>query len=292
MKLLGVLREILSHPLNRQHRIAATLRFIRWQISARLRPSPIVHQLTGRSRLLVARGMTGATGNLYCGLHEFFDMGFLLHFLRPSDLFLDVGANVGSYTVLAAAEVGARAIAVEPAPAAFETLKANVALNGAGQRVVLKNVAVGGQRGTLAFTRSQDTVNHITEAGDADAIEVSVETLDGIVEGDRPALIKMDVEGYELEVLRGARLTLGCQEVKALIVELNGSGERYGFTDDEVHRELLGYGFAPFAYEPRSRRLSPLTTFGPRNTIYIRDLPVVAERLRSARPIAVGNISL
>jgi hypothetical protein len=50
-------------------------------------------------------GMTGATGNLYVGLHEFEEMAFLLHFLRPGDLFADVGANVGSYTILAAVAV-------------------------------------------------------------------------------------------------------------------------------------------------------------------------------------------
>ena len=47
-----------------------------------------------------AAGMTGATGNVYCGLHEFEDMALVLHALRPRDLFVDVGANVGSYTVL------------------------------------------------------------------------------------------------------------------------------------------------------------------------------------------------
>ena len=45
--------------------------------------------------------MTGATGNIYCGLYEFLDMAFLLHFLRNGDLFGDIGSNIGSYTVLA-----------------------------------------------------------------------------------------------------------------------------------------------------------------------------------------------
>lgn len=52
------------------------------------------------ARLMVRNGMTGATGNIYCGLHEFTDMSFVLHLLRPDDLFVDVGANIGSYTVL------------------------------------------------------------------------------------------------------------------------------------------------------------------------------------------------
>ena len=46
--------------------------------------------------------MTGATGNIYCGLHEFIELTFLLHLLRPNDLSLNIGANVGSYIILAA----------------------------------------------------------------------------------------------------------------------------------------------------------------------------------------------
>lgn len=46
--------------------------------------------------------MTGATGNWYCGLQEYEDMSFVLHALRPGDLFVDVGANIGSYSILAA----------------------------------------------------------------------------------------------------------------------------------------------------------------------------------------------
>jgi len=45
------------------------------------------------SKFLVKTGETGLTGNIYTGLHEFPDMGFLLHFLRAEDLFVDIGAN-------------------------------------------------------------------------------------------------------------------------------------------------------------------------------------------------------
>ena len=63
--------------------------------------------------------MTGATGNIYTGLHEFEDMMFLLHLLRPGDIFVDAGANIGSYTVLASAVVGAKSISFEPVPPLF-----------------------------------------------------------------------------------------------------------------------------------------------------------------------------
>ena len=57
--------------------------------------------------------MTGATGNIYAGLHEFVDMAFCLHLLRSGDLFVDVGANIGSYTVLASKVAGANSVTLE-----------------------------------------------------------------------------------------------------------------------------------------------------------------------------------
>jgi len=64
-------------------------------------PGPIALPFVGGSVLLAIRGMTGASGNWYCGLAEFEDMALVLHALRPGELFVDIGANVGAYSVLA-----------------------------------------------------------------------------------------------------------------------------------------------------------------------------------------------
>ena len=67
-------------------------------------------------------GETGLTGNLYAGLHEFADMAFVMHALRPTDLFVDIGANAGSYTILACAVAKARGCAFEPLPSTYRRL--------------------------------------------------------------------------------------------------------------------------------------------------------------------------
>ncbi len=287
MILRRVLATVLSHPLNRERKASALFGFVRWQISSRFRRQPVVHAFTGRSKLLVSKGLEGATGNLYCGLHEFEEMSFLLHFLRPEDLFLDIGANIGSYTILASAEIGAKSIALEPVPLTFAWLAANVSLNEIADRVDARNVAAGSEPGVIEFTQSLDSANHVATAGETDVVRVAVETLDNIVGVRSPTLMKIDVEGYETEVLRGARRTVANESLVAVIIELNGSGARYGFDDAAIHRDLAGLGFSPFTYEPRSRRLSPLASYGPHNTIYIRDHAKAADRVRSARHVSV-----
>src|SRR5947207_9346885 len=93
LRLLRTLKFIWNHPISSGNRRAAIVRYARWQIGTRLLGAPVLMPFVESTQLLCERSMTGATGNLYCGLHEFGDMGFLLHFLRREDLFVDVGAN-------------------------------------------------------------------------------------------------------------------------------------------------------------------------------------------------------
>jgi hypothetical protein len=104
-----------THPLTCDAPLRAWGRFTLWQLRSRLQDEILFHWIGGQ-RLAVQRGMTGATGNIYVGLDEFVDMMLPLHFLREGDLFLDIGANVGSYTVLASGVCRAKTLAFEPDP--------------------------------------------------------------------------------------------------------------------------------------------------------------------------------
>src|SRR6516165_4069058 len=126
VQLRQIARFLCNHPLTRDHRAAGFVRLFRWQIESSLRRRVIV-PCVGGTRLAARRGMTGATGNIYAGLHEFADMAFTLHFLRPEDLFLDVGANIGSYTLLASGVCKARTTLSNPIRRRW--LRRNIDLN-------------------------------------------------------------------------------------------------------------------------------------------------------------------
>lgn len=283
MKLISVLRVITNHELNKKNKIKATLRFIKWQLSNMFSPYPVVYPFIGNAKLVIQKGMNGATGNLYCGLHEFNEMAFLIHLLREKDSFLDVGANVGSYTVLASAYSKAKTVSVEPSPSTFSHLLNNISINNISEKVIAYNVALGAQKGLVEFTKNSDTTNHVAVSGEVNTVKVPIEKLDSIfVNHDIPLLIKIDVEGFETEVLKGADKTLLQKEVKAIIIELNGSGERYNYDERKIHSLLIELGFQPYQYRPMERRLMLMNTFGKHNTIYIRDLDFVQERIISA----------
>lgn len=150
------------------------------------------------------RGMTGATGNLYVGLTEFEDTAFLLHFLHADDLFLDIGASVGSFSMLASGVRRARSWAFEPHPQTERRLARNIAVNDLGALATIHQCALGDAEGETSFTVGCDTMDKVASASAGVVQRVPLATLDAIVGAAQPAAMKMDVEGYEDHVLRGA----------------------------------------------------------------------------------------
>ena len=169
----------------------------------------IIFDWINGAKMIVRNGETGFTQNIYCGLQDFSEMGYLLHVLRQKDLFVDVGANIGAYTVLAGEAIGSRVICFEPIPSTFSRLVANLGINHLDQIVKAMNIGISNEVGKLSFTYDLDTMNCVINKNEAkDGIEVDVSKLDILLAGESPSLIKIDVEGYETRVLEGAQETL------------------------------------------------------------------------------------
>lgn len=243
---------IFNHPLNRDCKFSAFKRFLGWHIGSRAVTGDVLVPFVDQTCLRIRCGMTGATGNIYVGLHEFEDMAFLLHLLRADDLFVDVGANIGSYTILAGGAVGAKCIAIEPIKKTFELLSDNVKVNRLSENVYLLNSGVGKAKGVLRFTTGLDTMNHVLSDNEqnSNTIEVPVCTLNDLLDNQQPVLLKIDVEGFETNVIDGADKVLSNSSLLAVIMELNGSGARYGFNEEALHNKMLAFGLVPYTYSP------------------------------------------
>ena len=296
MSLFNTLRFIYLHPLNRGARFSALWRFIRWQFGSRLLPGKVLVDWVDDSRLLVGRGEAGLTGNVYCGLHDYAEMLYLLHVLRPSDVFIDVGANAGSYTVLAAAVVGARVHSFEPAPSAFARLMDNVRINGIEDLVSAHNLGVADRQSELLFSTAGDCENHIVDPDEMrdDTIVVPVCRLDDELVVKSPAVMKVDVEGFESFVLQGAQELLANASLHSVIMEMNGSGRRYGIEDHQLDSMMRAHDFLPGFYDPQSRRLEIIVDMDgfSGNAIFFRNPEVIERRLRNAASRSIGGKTL
>lgn len=281
----NIFRHIYRHPLNSNRRSKAIIEFLRWQLGARILGKRAEIRWVNDSRFLVGIGESGLTGNIYVGLMEYADMAFLIHAIRPSETFVDVGANAGAYTILASKVAKVRAIAFEPIPSSVDKLMDQIHLNRIEDLVVVKNKGVAEKKGRLHFTTEHDTMNRVSlDEGNETTATVAVTSLDDELDPDARYFLKIDVEGFEHKVLEGAERLFASDRVPAIIIELNGSGEKYGYSNDAVHGKLLAFGFRPVAYEPRNRLLTPLESYNETsgNTLYVKDLADIVERCRSA----------
>lgn len=289
-----ILRHYLEHPLGRRDRRRTLMRIVRWQLGSRLLDAKAAVPFVDGTRLVVGTGMHGATGNVYVGLMEFEDMAFVLHLMREGDDFLDVGANVGVYSILAASR-GARVLAMEPVLDTYEQLLDNIHLNRFQERIEACRVGVGKEPGELRFSIGSGPTNHVLAVGEAadHSVAVAVDTLDLLAAGWAPTMLKIDVEGFEANVIAGASGLLAQQSLQAVLIELNGLGARYGFADADIHARLLEAGFRPTSYEPFARHLNALER--PRttgNTLYVRSSAVLEQRLREAPPVRVVGVDV
>ncbi len=290
MGLVHTLKFIARHPLNRKNPLGGWYRFFKWQIQSRVYSNPIICDFATKSKLLVENGMTGATQNIYCGLQEFEDMSFLLHFLRPQDLFVDVGANVGTYTVLAASEIGAYVHCFEPVPTTYQKLQRNIKLNEIEQFTTAHNAGLGASKSVIAFTQhAQDTTNHVAVQGEQHTVDVVVKTFDELFTIDKPTLVKIDTEGFEAAVLEGMKQALTNENLQAIIVELNGLAGRYGYSEDKIHSLIKENGFTPYEYHPIDRTFGKRETYNTHNTLYLRDVQFALSRVKNAPQRTIHN---
>ncbi len=200
-------------------------------------------------------------------------------------LAVDVGAHLGTFTVPLARRVGPRGllVAVEPTPRTAGALRRTLALNGLQDRVALHECAAGGEEGrALLHVAAVGSHNSLLPLGDEDVgeIEVAVRTLDAIVPEQRPAcVVKIDAEGMELEVVRGAGRLLAESPRAGVIAEFGPSHlARVGVSVADWLGAFQAHGFAPWEIEEASGRLRPLRQAGldtvfSLNLLWLRDPP-------------------
>ena len=178
--------------------------------------------------------------------------------LEPGDLFVDVGANIGVYATWAAKLVGptGAVLALEPVPRTRAWLGQITARNGLDHVEVIATAA--GQEEGTAWMQTMDGASGLSRltAGPETGIEVPITTLDRLLDSRVPALIKIDVEGLELSVLKGARRAL--ERTRATVVfEAPDFGGGTGTID--CVRLLEAIGYRVFSLTPRGvRAFDPL----------------------------------
>jgi len=290
--------EIATHPANRGGRLAAERRAMTWHWRARSGDVEAIVTVDGKTKLRARPHQFSAVWTIYDGVHEWEELQFCLSYLRPGDHFVDVGANVGVFSTLVGTRIpGVRITAIEPFPPVRADLEANLALNHLDISVV--GSAVSDSEGEATFeVLDRDVLNRLAPSGSASGdpsgeaaagadgdqggggITVPVTTLDQLVGGDPPALVKIDVEGAELSVLRGAAQLLSSAG-PVLLFEHAGHSAHFGVTPTDLRAFLNAHDYTIYLLDgqltPWHSDAQPPTP----NVVATRDIAAVRARLES-----------
>jgi FkbM family methyltransferase len=293
-KYIQLLKSLYKYS-HKEYRFKCFSNFIRWQIGSRVLSSQFILNWIDGSKLIIKNGDTGLTGNIYFGLSEFSDMMFLLHTLQKKEIFIDIGANLGSYTVLSSKVIGSKTICFEPVLSSYERLKDKIIINEISDLVVLQNKGVGNKNEYLNFTNNHDTMNKVDLSGANDfTTKVEVINIDSIVEKNKEYFIKIDVEGFEFNVLKGAFNTLKLEEISAIIIEINGSSNLYGSSNELIHNFLLTLNFFPVSYNPFKKKLKKLNSYSKNtgNTIYIKNYDITLSKIKLSKKYYIKPLDI
>jgi FkbM family methyltransferase len=243
-KLLVHVIAVLPRPVHRALRLArqrsALVRTLTQPLSRSLR-SDVFTVRTGAASGLVMNTADGKLGYVF-GENEPEVQKTLIESLRVGDVVYDVGANIGFFTLIAARLVGASGCvyAFEPVPQVAEMLRANVELNGFDNVVVIEKAAHSRNGAADLDLSGGTTAAHVVHGDSGEGtLRVETQRLDDLVAARAvrpPALVKIDVEGAERDVLAGMSETVRIHH-PLVICELHGS-------QDEFLAALADFGYA------------------------------------------------
>jgi len=299
--LYNIINTMIHSPLCKNHKLASIGRFMNWQFYYRFIKNERVYTYVDDQKLISTKNRASSTGNYYCGLAEYEEMAFLRHFMQKSNgIFLDIGANIGSYTVLAlGASSDNYAISIEPSAETVSLMQNNISINHMEQRCEIHNVGAGAAAGSANFINNQDTVNRVLtnaeciKSQEDSVITIPIMTVDEIIQSRDVQVMKIDVEGLEYDVLVGAKNTLASPSLHAIIVELIGCDEKYGHSSQEATDLITSNGFTQYSYNPKTRQLTAYNKNNKtgNNGLFIRncDKDFVTSCLKEAHTFSVLN---
>ena len=258
-----------NHHINRRQGI---IRHLQWQGRKVFNLFPL-EQCISQSRIIAPHRHCGVSALINSqGLYDYNNMSLLRDYLQSGRIFIDIGANIGSYTLIGSESLSAHVHAFEPHPSTFQLLRRNVELN-QRNNVTLHNVALGSSKGEVFLTdEAGSSINHIVlgSSQPVGTITVPSHRMDCIClkAGIMPDIVKIDVEGFEYDVLLGFGDCLS--SVQVLMIEMNGLADERSHGQKEIHSLLTSRGLTgPWTCEFDQRQLRMVQQKQGEDSLYL-----------------------
>jgi FkbM family methyltransferase len=225
--------KILNHPSNKNHKYKTFCRIIWWKVNRIFFQLPVVIDIDNKIKCICYPISSYGGQVVYYNLPEYPEMCFMKKVLSDKSVFIDVGANMGIFSLNAASKIkNGKIYAFEPVPKVFDILCQNIRINNLDKTIKASEKVVSSNNGSEKFV-IEDMLewSHISSGTSGKSLLIPSVKLDYFCRKNNIKyvdLVKIDVEGAEMKVLRGFESYLKNGRVGVLIIELNADGRLDG----------------------------------------------------------------
>lgn len=264
MNYFNSIQKILAHPENRDAPVKTIIRLLWWKTNQLIFKLPVLYPLTQSTKILCEPESSYGSYIVYARFPEYEEMRFIHDYLRENDVFIDVGANIGAVSLVAADKITRGSIyAFEPTPEIAKKCKKNVSLNKLERRISVLSTAVSDQIGFVQFViEGESEVNHMlsqrTLISDSKIIDVPSVTLDSFIVSRKIrkiSLLKVDVEGAEYKVFAGGNRSFKNHKIEVVVFEVNSKSSSFGIRTANVVRFLKSHGYTLYNFSESGKLL-------------------------------------
>ncbi len=258
MSKLNLVSNIWHHPANQGKRLTTLLRSIVFVLRKRFVRRDFTFRFHNSLLLSHPSSKSSSSAVYFSGLPDYWEMQFLKSYLRPGDKVIDIGANVGLYTVYMAELVGKEGSvdAFEPSESTFallaENLKANALSNVSAHKLACTNC-----NGRLGFESGDDhSLSHvIADTSEETKLHVEGVRLETYLHESSFSFAKLDIEGHEPFAIEGMGSWLERKIPPVFLIEMGGLSNQYGIRTDEFIARLNHMEYSIYTYDPVKNEL-------------------------------------
>ena len=238
---------VLYHPLNKSQKVFIFFRILFWKLNQLFFKYPVVIQFTKSIKCICYPQSSYGSMIIYEHFPDYFEAQFLLKILKKDSNFVDVGAGLGDYSLLAAEKIKTGHIyAFEPVSLPCSQFKENIAINNLQNIITLSTEVVSNSNKGVHFDEEDITeVSHISaQAKGKKHPSISLDSLVKQKNIKKIYILKVDVEGAEMLVLSGGKKIFKKGIVKNIILELNANNIHFGTSHTKVIEFLQKQGYS------------------------------------------------
>ena len=280
--MINSLKVLLQFPYNKKYPLKAISRFLEWKLIRLFKIKNYKKQIWSDKYIYLSFDSLQSMWLMYHYIVDWEEFNLIENYLKNNMVFFDVGSNMGFYTLWASRflNISGSIHSFEPDENNFNRLYENLKINNIQKFVTINQVAISDINGILQFSIGLDGENHILSNANDAFTKVDSLSLDFYCKSNNVNCIdylKVDVEGFELMVIKGAKNLIEQKRIKIIQLEINKTLGNSNTSSEELINTLEEFGYILCKYDVEKKQLKPIRySINRENYFFVFDINILA----------------